>query len=395
MILLCEPQCWGFEHATFNAALLGTALLAYPEAPVIFAGECEHLEWVRRILSKHDEKLAQRVEWLVISIPKRLLGGRHRLAEEWGEFKSILEFALKRQAQLLIFCSVTNTGLFALKLWLFQLRRIIPTIAIPHSILNSILERQPRRPWYWVLSLRQVLRLPHPRGLHYIALGEPIYRCLTQALPSTSVHFDSLDPPYFWTVHAGELVDSVPQRIRLGHLGVANRGKGFYTFGQLAAAVSEQVPNVQFALAGFVDASDGCLEWGRYVQGVGSDPLTPEEYARRANSLTYVIGTADSAHYRLVASASFLDALSFVKPGIYLRNPYVEHYFGKMGDIGYLCDSYEEMRGVILAILKEFPLTRYRKQCENILRGRRIFEPQELAPQLRAIVGDIKYNMPG
>ena len=60
--------------------------------------------------------------------------------------------------------------------------------------------------------------------------------------------------------------------------------------------------------------------------------------------------------------------------------------FERMGDIGYLCDSYEEMRNIVLSILREFPLARYQQQCENIRRGRRIFEPQALAPRLRAIV---------
>ena len=77
----------------------------------------------------------------------------------------------------------------------------------------------------------------------------------------------------------------------------------------------------------------------------------------RCPSRLRILGGAGhrSARCRLVASATFLDALSYVKPGIYLRNPYVEYYFEQMGDIGYLCDSYEEMREVVLAILS-FPL---------------------------------------
>ena len=100
--ILCEPQCWGFEHAPFNAALLDTVLLAYPDSPVLFAGEREHVERVRQALGKYDAKSLQRVEWQVISIPPRHLGGRHRLAEEWGQFRHCTResFCLKLGANL-------------------------------------------------------------------------------------------------------------------------------------------------------------------------------------------------------------------------------------------------------------------------------------------------------
>jgi hypothetical protein len=75
-----------------------------------------------------------------------------------------------------------------------------------------------------------------------------------------------------------------------------------------------------------------------------------------------------------------------VKPGIYLRTPYVEHYFNRLGDIGYLCDSYEEMRDLVLSLAHEFPAERYQQQCANILAGRRLFEPATLAPKLRNIL---------
>jgi hypothetical protein len=87
-----------------------------------------------------------------------------------------------------------------------------------------------------------------------------------------------------------------------------------------------------------------------------------------------------------VASASFLDALCYVKPGIYLRNPFIEHYFDQMGDIGYLCRSYGEIRDTLRSIVGRFPEERYQQQCQNILRGRRLFQPEMLAPRLRAIV---------
>ena len=105
--------------------------------------------------------------------------------------------------------------------------------------------------------------------------------------------------------------------------------------------------------------------------------------------LTYVVWTAKPDHYRLTASGTFLDAMAFLKPGIYLRNDYIEYYFERMGDIGYLCDSCDDMVSTVREILSEFPTVRYQRQVENIRKGRIIFEPQTLAPRLRDIVGSL------
>jgi hypothetical protein len=195
-----------------------------------------------------------------------------------------------------------------------------------------------------------------------------------------------MDPPYFWAISEDRIVisSSLLGKVRFGYMGVGNnREKGFDLFVQLAAEFCEHT-NVKFVMVGFLkDLCEGMAYAG--ITGVSTVPLTPEEYRRRASSLTYTVGTSEPLHYRLVASATFLDALSFIKPGIYLRNPYVEYYFDKMGDIGYLCNSYEEMRALVLTLVKAFPVERYRQQCQNILRERKLFEPRVLASQLRAI----------
>ena len=38
-IILCEPQCWDFEHVVFNSSLLYTILLAYTDSFITFLAE--------------------------------------------------------------------------------------------------------------------------------------------------------------------------------------------------------------------------------------------------------------------------------------------------------------------------------------------------------------------
>jgi len=162
--------------------------------------------------------------------------------------------------------------------------------------------------------------------------------------------------------------------------------KGFDTFCRLAQDIEPLQDIAQFIMVGFYNGPPNEKPVCPYIADIPVRPLDREEFDERMHKLSYVVWTAQPDHYRLTASATFLDALAFLKPGIYLRNDYIEYYFERMGDIGYLCDSLEEMVSIIREIISEFPIKRYYDQVENIRMGRAIFEPQTLAPRLQDIV---------
>jgi hypothetical protein len=123
-----------------------------------------------------------------------------------------------------------------------------------------------------------------------------------------------------------------------------------------------------------------------FVRRIPDRPLSREEFEAGMVELTYVVWTKDPQHYRLTSSGTFVDAMAYLKPGIYLRNDFVEHYFDRMGDIGYLCDTYEDMLATIREIVADFPKERYEQQVENIRKGRVILEPETIAPRVRQIL---------
>jgi len=54
MIVICEPMCWGFEHAPVNAALIATVAEAFQEEGLSFLAEAEHIRYVKSILDAHS-----------------------------------------------------------------------------------------------------------------------------------------------------------------------------------------------------------------------------------------------------------------------------------------------------------------------------------------------------
>jgi len=182
-IIIVEPQCWGFEHVTFNAAFLDTCLWAYPKARITFLGEKEHLNGVQKLVDRYDSQQSKIVKWKIINIPKRKAIGWSRFLQEWREVESILHYAKKHQAKLIFFASITNTGILALKLRLYRQPFSFSLITVMHGMLNRIVGRWPHKPWNWALNLRVVLRLPHPMSLRYLVLGDSVYDSLAQAQP--------------------------------------------------------------------------------------------------------------------------------------------------------------------------------------------------------------------
>lgn len=388
-VIVCEPQCWGFEHVPLNAALLDTVRLAYPSSGIVFFGEKEHISYVRRelALAEQDE---QKITFRCIKVPNRQLGGWRRMPDEFVWCSRILAEALHKEAKLLVLCSITNTGLLALKYLMHRRRFKLPTIAVLHGCLAGITGRQSRRPWNWIIGLGRVLSLPHPANLLFIVLGDSILREVRVLKPKQKMQWRSLDHPYLWPQNNSYDLDVMCRADRclsFGYFGVS--GKGFDIFCRLADEIAPCTTIARFVMVGFYSGPKGKKPYSRFIPVIPEHPLLREEYEVLANQITYVVSTAKLGNYRLVASGTFLDALAFLKPGIYLSNDYIKYYFNLMGDIGYLCDSYEEMAETIKNIISDFPMNRYKQQAENIRRGRAIFEPVTLAPRLREIMSSL------
>lgn len=392
LIVVCEPQCFRLEHAHFNASLLETLLLAHPESEVVFQGESEHLKCVAEVLANHGSAEGHRVEWEEIQIPPRSLLGWARFRREVAWVRAAIHRAAQSPNGIVVLCSVNGPGLAALKLVQYVRRERIPVVAVMHSVLQTLFEKPSLRPSTWILNMRHAMGLPHPPQLRYVALGTSLYRNLQNDVPQLAEKFAPLELPCLMDPLPEELSDSLqPRPVRFGFLGVSNSVKRFELFAQLATDTLARVPQTaaEFTLVGYLGQGENLSSFPA-VSGLTSSSLSAREYHSRAEALTYVVSTSEPKHYRFLASATFLDALAYGKPGIFLRNPYIEHYFALMGDIGYLCNSYEEMLETTVSIAREFPAQRYREQCRNIQRHRADFTPPRLVYQMREITTAIR-----
>lgn len=381
-MLLVEPQCWGYEHVEVNSALLLAHRAAYPGDKILFLAEASHLALVKKRLGAGEDDFL----FKQVVIPLRDKSGVRRCPKDLLLVGTLLHQAVAFKARRIVFCSVTATLLYALKL-LLPFYRGMSALLVLHSNLASLDKVESYRPWHYLFRFKFALFLPSSQRISYLVYGDFIGKQIQQNFPRLFPYIRAVNHPYiFPELNWSKTDDSTV----FGSLGNGRLEKGTDTFFTLANEISSCLPgkNVRFLLIGHVYdtvllklAGDAVI-----LTSADNQPLSRNDYEKSALSIDYAVFCYHQESYRYFASGALLDALSFVKPIIALRTPMIEYCFEQMGDIGYLCDDYDQMKAVLLSLVNTDSYEKYEAQRQNILRGRYIFSPGFVAKQLTKVL---------
>ena len=172
--------------------------------------------------------------------------------------------------------------------------------------------------------------------------------------------------------------------VSFSFLGLADDMKGFPEFVELATALAPSWRQaVRFDLIGGTRSGELPPSGPWVTTYTQSGPMPRNLFEATLRETSYAVFPFRTFYYRLTPSGSVLDAFSAGKPVIAIRNSQFEEMFQSMGDIGYLCKDVNEMKNLVATILRDPPRDRYRKQSQNILASRGIYQPHAVATQLR------------
>lgn len=379
-ILVAEPQFKGAKHSSVNAALLVAAALvpASSRARTSFIAPPDHVRWVQSVLEGSQREPAN-VNWLTLPRARSTSTGMKNARSELAIWLRVLKASRQLVAKALLVCSVTRPGLAVLPI-VGAVAKRLPIVVIVHQ-LNQLLEpRAGRR-----TRLDRLLTLPKPRNIQFVAPAMPVVEELTRRFPVLARGFGAIDLPYLWASSVPTPPPADPRDVVFGFFGGGRKGR-IEPFLEVAAVLKERFPRARFMLVGHLQ------DWRQHpaVEGLQSEPLPPEEYRRRAAEVHFAVWTSPPEDYLLAASASFLDALSFVKPVIYLRNLVMEYYHQRMGDIGYACGSLDELRDRMAGLAESFPAQAYHAKCAAVLSSRDCFAPESAADSLRRLFAGLR-----
>ena len=375
MIVVFNAVAWGFEHVPFDAAFLATTAEAYPGEPIHFFAEKDHLGQTQRFLD--SRRALPGVEWRELVLPPRLAPPRARWRDDLRVCRQVLSEAQRLGAERVIACYLhAITGTLALKA-LRLLHRKSSLALIHHSGVMKLASSR---------RLHPLLELGN-RRLRQLVLGDAIRAEVIGQFPGMAGTLHAIRHPYFFEeASPSELPLPADGPITFSFVGLIDETKGFPGFVELAGALAPAWDGaVRFDLIGGKREGVTPAMTGPHVTAYAHDgPLAREVFEQKLGETAYTVFPYDPEYYRLVASGSVLDALAAGKPIIALRNPQFDEMFQVMGDIGYLCDDVAGIKRTIEAILREPPRARYAQQSRNTLSARRLFEPAQVATQLRA-----------
>ncbi|MBM2828662.1 MAG: hypothetical protein HW408_1194 [Actinobacteria bacterium] len=381
MILACEPVCRGFEHAAVNAAMLAVFADAFPDDEVVFYADESHVAFVA---AEPLLRSRNRIKFAGLTVPPRKAIGAERFACEFKTVQDMFEIAERSGAATVLYTCISDETLRAIKMQTGKSPGV-RCVVVLHGILASLLQHR----FFFSPKNRHAFRTWFLRGnsqqVTYIVLGESIRRELLARFPNVEPYIASIDLPYDYADEA----EHVPFRdgtVRFGALGVLRKAKGSHLFLQLAKEVTSMATayRSRFVCVGPVVDKKLRKHLGEAVSVPSPDtPLTKEEFASHARQLDYAVFLHGAKAYTLTASGVMFDAFSHLKPVIALKSPFITGYFEKMGNIGYLCDSFADIKQLVLRLLDHPPVAEYAEQRQALLRGRELLQIPVLAAALR------------
>ena len=160
----------------------------------------------------------------------------------------------------------------------------------------------------------------------------------------------SIDHPYNYQTEIGSNYFNKSNSILIANIGTGLMTKNSHLLYQLAEMQKCNVVNnmVKFIQVGNV-SSEVLTYSNTYVNILNNNEFIPfavfEDNIKQADYFIYFF--KENTLYDLCPSGTFFDAIKYRKPIISLRNPFFDYYFKRLGNIGYLCDSVEEMSSII------------------------------------------------
>lgn len=156
--------------------------------------------------------------------------------------------------------------------------------------------------------------------------------------------------------------------VRFCFLGFGSKAKGFDAFCEMAAESTKRYSSSRVVfecIGGRMRIPAGFEAFVRVPPSVGG-MLSSGDYFQAISGIHYAVFPYRKEDYADRISAALLDAVLMGKPVICLRIPLFEHYFLEYPDIGYLCDSLDEMEKLVSRIASGPDWIAYGRQVQAL-----------------------------
>lgn len=265
-----------------------------------------------------------------------------------------------------------------------------------HGILEQLTVARPSiNPLHYFSDIKNLLNLPYWFGfpflffnsdsIKYLLLSENNRYNLIKKYPKLKPYTGVIGLPYnFFRDY-----DYKPfkgGRVRFGIFGYTHKGKGGDLLFKLAEEIkkNQKIGNAEFVLIGSIYGNDISVNDSVEILS-RNKPLSRNEFDKYAKEIDYAIYFYPPYSYQFTTSGAFFDSISYKKPVIVFRNDFFKQYFDLAGDIGYMCNDYNDMIDTVSKIALVPPVKEYAKHFQNINKIRKILSIESLAEKAKRI----------
>lgn len=362
LIVCADLNMIKYGHVSFNSAMLIILQNVFKDHSIAYIGEERQIENI-----KNDTNLSlSKVKFI-----KKLDSTEGRKFKIfWKEFVEIINlmkvfyYYKKNNADLIILFSILPLTHCILKI----LKKFLPDIKMViflHGELEYMREKDKINLIFFGKILKCAISLRNDKNTFYFVLGESIQKNLVKYL-NNNIQVLNIDHPYIFPSISNKEMDN--NLLKFGCIGLAGIRKNSHFIFRLGHEFKDYINSKEamFEIIGMMDSTmDLYVNQLVKYQDIG-EMLNSDEFEKKVKNIDYAIFFYDNSHYSLCASGAFFDAIKYEKPIIAIKNDFFEAYFDKLGNIGYLCNDYEELKKKVEWIVLNKPVQEYQDQVANI-----------------------------
>lgn len=348
MIIFSELQMQGDKHVHVNSGLLNIIKSSFKNQDIDIFCDDKHKSELSKYVKTSQFLNFNTFEFTGLKELRKRATLSKTFRESLLTYK-IFKQARKNNAELIVFASAFPFTALVLNFfsWVFN-QKIIVGLHGDIGVLNLKKNKITTIVYKYVVKLFFRTR---PLNVILLFYGKTIEEQLFNVFPRFERrNVISIDHPYNYNSEL--VVDNLEKEnsVIIANVGTGLMNKNSHLLYQLAEMQKYNVENKKVKFIQVGNVSQEVMSYSNtYVDILNNNEFIPfdifEGNIKKADYFVYFF--KQNSLYDLCPSGTFFDAIKYKKPIISIRNPFFEYYFKKLGNIGYLCDSVEEINETI------------------------------------------------
>lgn len=372
MIIFCEPLIKGFGHEKVNSGFLTAYNKAFEGQPILVFAHKTHIQAIENILENDHIKLND-VSFKAINF---------NTSNQFLSFIShflllfrVIKYANKIGQNKIFFLSVSSQILYLLDFfqWIYYKRKLefslvmhgfLEEISAKHNVLNVtniygldfliFTIKNIFRPFYVfekLFSIKRFLEKTANDRFKFILLSNHILIQLKKQIDISRINIHVLDMP---TNFRSLITSNNPKN---NFIKFAMFGRGDYKMLiRLAKALNLREINNQYEIRIIGKDYIGLEEFENITCSSPGIKLSRQEMEIQVIDIDMFLILYDEDKYKLSCSASIFEAMSYLKPIIYISNECICYYDKSDLKIGYKCESIDEFADKMVSLIDNYSL---------------------------------------